>query len=181
METVPLKGRAAILSDMKHHNFCDVVCGRGKCAHLTYAITNTGTLCEFDEKRSLCKVTELRTDRAYCLYQDDENLFIGCSAGTILMFRQKNLEFIACLPRPHNLGVSISQGLDTRHLIDNLTNTALKYPDCVALCYNPADRYLCAIYNDHNCHGAPTRLAWCAVRQPVYTVPLLGSKGPTGF
>jgi WD40 repeat protein len=150
METVPLKGRAAILSDMKNINFCDVVCGHCDCSHLTFSISSNGILCEFDENRSLIKVIELRVDRAYSIFADDDNLYIGCSAGTILIFKQNNLEFIASLPRPHKLGVDISKGLDTRHLIENLNNCDLKYPDCIALCYNTFDNYLCAIYNDHS-------------------------------
>ncbi len=42
LETVPLRGRAAILGDMKNNYFCDVVCGRGANSHLTYAITTNG-------------------------------------------------------------------------------------------------------------------------------------------
>lgn len=150
METVPLKGRAAILNDMKNNNFCAVVCGHGECSHFTYALTTNGILCGFDENRSLSKVIELRTDNAYCLQADDYNLYIGCSQGTILIFNQLNLNFISSLPRPHNLGVDISKGLDTRHLIENLSNSELKYPDCIAMAYNSTDAYLTAIYNDHS-------------------------------
>jgi WD40 repeat protein len=42
METVPLKGRAAILGDFKNNYFCDVVCGSGPSAHMTYTITTNG-------------------------------------------------------------------------------------------------------------------------------------------
>ena len=135
---------------MKNSSFCDVACGSYDCSQMTFAITSNGVLCEFDENRQLTKVIELRVDRAYSIFADDYNLYIGCSAGTILIFRQNNLEFIASLPRPHNLGVDISKGLDTRHLIENLNNCDLKYPDCVALTYNIYDYYLCAIYNDHS-------------------------------
>jgi hypothetical protein len=47
-------------------------------------------------------------------------------------------------------GVDISKYTDTRHLVENLNNYNLKYPDCIGLCFNPSDYYLCAIYNDHS-------------------------------
>lgn len=151
METVPLKGRAAILADMKNSYFYDVTCGRSDCTHLTFAITINGILCEFDESRTLSKVIELHVDRSYCIYSDEENLYIGCSNGTILIFRQKNLEFLASLPRPHCLGTDISKGLDNINLITGTTNHGdIKHPDCIALCYNMFDYYLCTIYNDHS-------------------------------
>lgn len=152
METVPLKGRAAILSDLRNSYFCDVVCGTGDCVHSTYTITTNGMLCEFNnEQRCITRSIELRTEHAYCIYADNkENLFIGCSNGSILMFRQKGLDIVASLPRPHSLGVDISKGLDTRHILENLGNHELKYPDCVALCYDSYDCIISAIYNDHS-------------------------------
>ena len=150
METVPLKGRAAILGELKNNYFCDVVCGSGDCSHLTYTITTNGILCEFNENRCLSRAIELHTERAYCIYADNDNLFIGCSNGAIMIFRQKNLEFIASLPRPHHLGVDIAKGQDTRHLLENLNNQDLKYPDCVALCYDKFEGILSTIYNDHS-------------------------------
>lgn len=150
METVPLKGRAAILGELKNNYFCDVVCGSDECSHYTYTITTNGMLCEFNENRCLSRAIDLRTERAYCIYADANNLFIGCSNGTIDIFRQKNLEFLAILPRPHNLGVDVAKGLDTRHVLENLNNRDLKYPDCVALCYDSYSYILSAIYNDHS-------------------------------
>jgi WD40 repeat protein len=152
METVPLKGRAAILGEMRNSYFCDVVCGTGECVHSTYTITTNGVLCEFNnEQRCITRNIELRTEHAYCIYADNrENLFIGCSNGSILMYRQKNLDLLASLPRPHSLGVDISKGLDMRHIIENLGNHELKYPDCVALCYDNHEGIISAIYNDHS-------------------------------
>lgn len=150
METVPLRGRAAILGDMKNNYFCDVVCGNGDNAHLTYAITTNGILCEFNEVRCLNQVAELHVERAYCIYSDDSNLFIGCSNGTILIFRQKILDCIGSISRPHYLGVDISRGLDTSHVTENINNPEIKHPDCIALCYDKYDFILSAFYNDHS-------------------------------
>ena len=150
METVPLKNRAAILGEMKNNCFCDVACGSEENSSTTYALTTNGLLCEFNEQRNLSNVIELKTERAYCIYADNYNLYIGCSQGTILVFTQANLYFVASLPRPHNLGVDVARGTDTRHLLENLKNRDAKYPDCVALCYDKYEAILSAIYNDHS-------------------------------
>ncbi|CAF0759917.1 unnamed protein product [Brachionus calyciflorus] len=150
METVPLKGRAAILGEYKNNYFCDVVCGSDDCTHLTYALTSNGILCEFNENRYLSHAIDLRTENAYCIYADNFSLFVGCSNGNIHIFKQNNLEFLACLPRPHYLGVDVAQGIDTRHVLENINNPDLKYPDCVALSYNKSNSILTAVYNDHS-------------------------------
>lgn len=150
LETVPLRGRAGILGDMKNNYFCDVVCGRGANSHLTYAITTNGVLCEFNENRCLSSIAELHVERAYCIYADDANLFIGCSNGTILIFRQKILDCISSLSRPHSLGIDISKGQDTSHVLENINNPNLVHPDCIALVYDKFDYILSAFYNDHS-------------------------------
>jgi hypothetical protein len=104
METVPLKGRAAILDYMKNSYFCDVVCGRtSELSHYTFIITTNGYLCQFDENRALKRCINLN-DKAHCLCADDNHLYIGCSNSTILVFDQKTLEYVATIPRSHNLG-----------------------------------------------------------------------------
>lgn len=60
MEAVPLMGRSAILGDQRNNNFCDVGCGRGAQADSTFAITESGLLCEFNNRRLLDKWVELR-------------------------------------------------------------------------------------------------------------------------
>lgn len=127
-----------------------MVCGAGDCSNLTYALTTSGSICEFDdESRSVRATIELATERAYCLYADYYNLFVGCSNGMVYIYRQKTRELIGSLPRPHSLGVDVARFLDTKHLIEHsLANAELKYPDCVALCYNMYT--LSAIYSDHS-------------------------------
>ena len=150
-EPIPLKGRAAILDTMKNRYFCDVVCGRGENSHLTYAITTNGILCEFNnENRVLSRITDLQVERSYCIYADNCNLFIGCSNGNILIFKQRILTMLAILPWPHHLGVDVSQGMDTSHLIAYADNPDIKHPDCIALCYDTFDLILTAFYNDHS-------------------------------
>ena len=48
-----MRGRYAILAERKDNLFLDVVCGRGDCAGMTYAITSNGLICQFDEHRQM--------------------------------------------------------------------------------------------------------------------------------
>ena len=57
---VPLNGRSGILGEQKNNFFCGVACGQGASASKTFAITQSGLLCEFNEKRLLDKWVELR-------------------------------------------------------------------------------------------------------------------------
>ena len=89
-------------------------------------------------------------ERAYCIYADDGNLFVGCSNGTILIFRQRTLDCISSLSRPHYLGIDISKGQDTSHVLENINNPNIVHPDCIALVYDKFDYILSAFYNDHS-------------------------------
>lgn len=60
---MPLMGRSAILGEQRNNDFVDVACGRGEMADSTYAITKTGLLCEFNNRRLLDKWVELRVSR----------------------------------------------------------------------------------------------------------------------
>lgn len=59
-ESLPLMGRCAILGDQRNNYFCDVACGRGDSKESTYAITKSGLLCEFNNRRLLNKWVELK-------------------------------------------------------------------------------------------------------------------------
>lgn len=59
-EAVPLMGRSAILGEQRNNYFCDVACGKADCGDSTYAITRSGLLCEFNNRRLLDKWVELR-------------------------------------------------------------------------------------------------------------------------
>ena len=58
-QTVPLMGRNGILGDQKDNFFCDVVAGQGSMCGRFFVITQSGLLCEFNEKRLLDKWVEL--------------------------------------------------------------------------------------------------------------------------
>lgn len=59
-EAVPLMGRSAILGEQRNNYFCDVACGKGEMGDSTFAITKSGLLCEFNNRRLLDKWVELR-------------------------------------------------------------------------------------------------------------------------
>ena len=57
-------GRSAILGEQRNNYFCDVACGKAQCGDSTYAITRSGLLCEFNNRRLLDKWVELRVRTA---------------------------------------------------------------------------------------------------------------------
>lgn len=67
-ETVPLMGRSGILGEQKNNFFCGAAFGHGVFASSTYVITQSGLLCEFNEKRLLDKWVELRVSVRMFVY-----------------------------------------------------------------------------------------------------------------
>ncbi|KAL4711270.1 hypothetical protein ACJJTC_019111 [Scirpophaga incertulas] len=147
-EPVPLMGRSAILGEQKDNEFCDVVCGKGAAADSTYAITRSGLLCEFNGRRLLDKWVELRTSSANCMAIGANYIFVGCAEGIVRCFDPDSLQYITTLPRTHYLGVDVSKGTDISHMFSQPPGA--KYPDTVALAYDPRGRKLTAVYNDHS-------------------------------
>jgi WD40 repeat protein len=103
-EPVPLMGRSAILGEQRNNYFCDVACGRGEMGDSTFAITKSGLLCEFNNRRLLDKWVELRTTSANSLSLGEDFIFIGCADGIVRCFSPHTLQFITTLPRTHYLG-----------------------------------------------------------------------------
>lgn len=58
-------GRSAILGEQRNNDFCDVACGKGEMGDSTYAITRSGLLCEFNNRRLLDKWVELRVSHRF--------------------------------------------------------------------------------------------------------------------
>nr|XP_046268092.1 mitogen-activated protein kinase-binding protein 1 isoform X2 [Scatophagus argus] len=152
--TVPLLGRSGLLGELRNNFFSDVACGRGRQASSTFCITSSGLLCEFNDRRLLDKWVELRrvdsafTSQATCLSVTDELIFCGCSDGTVRAFSPVNLHFLCTLPRPHCLGADIASMVDASQLFS--CRSEARYPDTVAVTYDPASRRLSCIYNDHS-------------------------------
>ncbi|XP_015602499.1 mitogen-activated protein kinase-binding protein 1 isoform X8 [Cephus cinctus] len=147
-EPVPLMGRSAILGEQRNNDFVDVACGRGEMADSTYAITKTGLLCEFNNRRLLDKWVELRTTSANCMAVGDKFIFIGCAEGIVRCFSPVTLQFITTLPRTHYLGVDVAQGLSISHMSQHPPNA--RYPDAIALAFDERNNKLTCVYNDHS-------------------------------
>lgn len=147
-EAVPLMGRSAILGEQRNNYFCDVACGKGECGDSTYAITRSGLLCEFNNRRLLDKWVELRTTSANCITVGQKHIFVGCAEGIIRCFDPTTLRFITTLPRCHYLGVDVSLGTNIQHMASPPQDA--KYPDTVAITFDETNNKLTAVYNDHS-------------------------------
>ncbi|XP_054279530.1 mitogen-activated protein kinase-binding protein 1 isoform X2 [Macrosteles quadrilineatus] len=147
-EPVPLMGRSAILGEQRNNDFCDVACGKGEMSDSTYAITRSGLLCEFNNRRLLDKWVELRTPCANCMTVSKTLIFIGCAEGIVRCFSPQTLQYITTLPRPHYLGVDIAQGTNISHTTTHPNNA--KYPDAIAVSFDENNMKLTCVYNDHS-------------------------------
>nr|XP_057946593.1 mitogen-activated protein kinase-binding protein 1-like [Doryrhamphus excisus] len=158
--TVPLLGRSGLLGELKNNFFCDVGCGRGPHASSTFCITTSGLLVQFNDRRLLDKWVELQASQATCLCVTDELIFCGCSDGAVRAFSPLTLHFICTLPRPHFLGADVAAMTDGSQLFSCRLDA--RYPDTVAVTYDPANRWLSCIYNDHSIY------VWdvCDLRDP---------------
>ncbi|TSK58026.1 Mitogen-activated protein kinase-binding protein 1 [Bagarius yarrelli] len=139
---VPLLGRSGLLGDLQNNNFCDVVCGHGEKSKSTFCITSSGLLCEFNEKRMLDKWVDLQTGTARALCVTEDLIFCACAEGTVRVFTPSDLHFICTLPRPHHPSSRAS------HLFSN--NPDVRYPDSVAVTYDPVNLWLSCVYSDHS-------------------------------
>uniref|UniRef100_H3CAC3 MABP1/WDR62 first WD40 domain-containing protein n=1 Tax=Tetraodon nigroviridis TaxID=99883 RepID=H3CAC3_TETNG len=157
--TVPLLGRSGLLGELRNNFFSDVACGRGKQASSTFCITSSGLLCVFNERRLLDKWVELRVSQATCLSLTEDLIFCGCSDGTVRAFSAVDLHFRCTLPRPHSLGTDVGL-VDASQLFSSKPGS--RFPDTVALTYDPASGWLSCIYSDHSVYvwdvGAHGRL-----------------------
>uniref|UniRef100_A0A671MEZ5 Mitogen-activated protein kinase-binding protein 1-like n=1 Tax=Sinocyclocheilus anshuiensis TaxID=1608454 RepID=A0A671MEZ5_9TELE len=146
--TVPLLGRSGLLGELRNNFFSDVACGKGRKANSTFCITSSGLLCEFNDKRMLDKWVELRTSMATSLSVSEDLIFCGCADGTVRVFSPTDLHFICTLPHPHSLGTDIATVTEASHLFAYKEN--VRYPDTVAVSYDPTNRWLSCVYNDHS-------------------------------
>uniref|UniRef100_A0A7M5WY06 MABP1/WDR62 second WD40 domain-containing protein n=1 Tax=Clytia hemisphaerica TaxID=252671 RepID=A0A7M5WY06_9CNID len=143
----PITGRAGILGDQRNNCFTDVKCGRGKNSAFTYCVTKSSLLCMFNERRIMDKWVELKAGSANCLEVTENYIFCGCSNGLIRVFDPTSLRFVASFPRPHNLGVNVSEGLQPTDLV-HVSNKSC--PDLVAITLDSEHFKMTSIYNDHS-------------------------------
>ncbi|KAI5731936.1 hypothetical protein M8J77_018670 [Diaphorina citri] len=147
-EPVPLMGRSAILGEQRNNDFVDVACGKGSSSDSTYAITKSGLLCEFNNRRLLDKWVELRTNSAKCITIGQLYIFVGCADGIVRCFDPVTLQFITTLPRTHYLGVDVSMGKNISHMASAPKDA--KYPDAIAVAFDELNNKLTCVYNDHS-------------------------------
>uniref|UniRef100_A0A671YSG9 Mitogen-activated protein kinase binding protein 1 n=1 Tax=Sparus aurata TaxID=8175 RepID=A0A671YSG9_SPAAU len=145
---VPLLGRSGLLGELKNNFFSDVACGRGSASGSTFCITSSGLLCEFNSKRMLDKWVDLRTGVAHSLSLSEDLVFCGCADGTVRAFSPVDLHFVCTLPRPHALGSDVSAVTEASHLF--CAKADARFPDAIAVNYDPVSRWLCCVYNDHS-------------------------------
>ncbi|XP_068564393.1 mitogen-activated protein kinase-binding protein 1-like [Cebidichthys violaceus] len=145
---VPLLGRSGLLGELRNNFFCDVACGRGSTSDSTFCITSSGLLCEFNCKRMLDKWVDLRTGAAQSLSLSADMIFCGCADGAVRAFSTVDLRFAGTLPRPHPLGSDVSAVTEASHLFS--TKTDGRYPDAIAVTYDPVSQWLSCVYNDHS-------------------------------
>ncbi|XP_047242986.1 mitogen-activated protein kinase-binding protein 1-like [Girardinichthys multiradiatus] len=145
---MPLLGRSGLLGELRNNFFSDVSCGRGSQSDSTFCITSSGLLCEFNSKRMLDKWVDLRTGVAQSLSLSEDMIFCGCADGTVRTFSPVDLHFVSTLPRPHPLGSDVSAVTEANHLFN--TKTEDRCPDVIAVTYDPVNRWLSCVYNDHS-------------------------------
>ncbi|OCT64855.1 mitogen-activated protein kinase-binding protein 1-like [Xenopus laevis] len=146
--TIPLLGRSGLLGELRNNFFTDVACGKGKKSNSTFCITSSGLLCEFNDQRLLDRWVELRTTVANCLLVNHDNIFCGCADGTVRIFNPSNLHFLSTMPKPHCLGVDISTVTEASRLFSSAAEA--KYPDTIAMTFDPTNQWLSCVYNDHS-------------------------------
>ncbi|XP_059355254.1 mitogen-activated protein kinase-binding protein 1-like [Carassius carassius] len=158
---VPLMGRSGLLGELQNNFFCDVACGRGLRSDSTFCVTASGLLCEFNGQRVLDRWVHLQTGSARSLAVTEDLIFCGGANGTVRVFGASDLRFISTLPRPHPLGVQLSAATQPRHesplfFRQHRTPDAC-YPDSVAVTFDPVNRWLSCVYNDHSLYVWDTR------------------------
>ncbi|KAK2846492.1 hypothetical protein Q5P01_009491 [Channa striata] len=146
--TVPLIGRSGLLGNHRNSMFCGVACGRGRMVSSTYCITSSGLLCLFNSSRQLESCVNLKTSSGSCLAVSEDFIFCGCADGIVRVFSPSNLQYITTLPRPHRLGVDLTQSTQHSSLLP--ASPGAHYPDTLALTFDSAARHLTCVYNDHS-------------------------------
>ncbi|GFR82686.1 mitogen-activated protein kinase-binding protein 1 [Elysia marginata] len=147
-QTVPLMGRNGILGDQKDNFFCDVVAGQGSMSGRFFVITQSGLLCEFNEKRLLDKWVELMTKTASCITAGEEHIFVGCAEGVVRVFSATTLHYVCTLPPPHPLGVEVTTATSPSHLVGNRQDCS--YPDAKAIAMDDDHKKVTCIYSDRS-------------------------------
>ena len=73
-------GRSAILGEQRNNYFCDVACGKGDMGDSTFAVTRSGLLCEFNNRRLLDKWVELKVRLSFSFIFEIANSALSSTA-----------------------------------------------------------------------------------------------------
>ncbi|XP_055327323.1 mitogen-activated protein kinase-binding protein 1-like [Paramacrobiotus metropolitanus] len=148
-DIVPLIGRSAVLGEYKDECFLDVVCGKGICAEYTYAVTQSGHVCQFNSRRSLEKLMPLKNSAGTCLSAGETGIVVGCAAGMVRVFDPTMLTLTKMLPLPHHLGLDVTKFTKADQLSRRNTD-GITYPECVAIAFDELHDRVIVIFNDHS-------------------------------
>ncbi|CAF1523360.1 unnamed protein product [Adineta ricciae] len=144
-----LTGHDPILDQLKNNCFIDVVCGSGSYVDFTWALSSTGLLCQFNKERKLLVHKDLQI-KSNCLAIGDSNLFVGCNDGVVHVLLSQTLEHITIsIPLPHCLGVDIDL-LTSTNGISIPQQSAISFPDVIAICVDEVKSSLACFYSDHS-------------------------------
>ncbi|EQB77521.1 mitogen-activated protein kinase-binding protein 1 isoform 1 [Camelus ferus] len=97
---------------------------------------------------ALAGVSSWQTTVAHCISVSQDYIFCGCADGTVRLFNPCNLHFLSTLPRPHALGTDIASVTEASRLFSGVANA--RYPDTIALTFDPTNQWLSCVYNDHS-------------------------------
>ncbi|XP_032649744.1 mitogen-activated protein kinase-binding protein 1 isoform X4 [Chelonoidis abingdonii] len=89
-----------------------------------------------------------KTTVANCISVNHDYIFCGCADGTVRIFNPLNLHFVTTLPKPHFLGMDIASVTEASRLFSGMVDA--KYPDTIALTFDPTNQWLSCVYNDHS-------------------------------
>jgi len=145
---LPLLGRPAILGEQRNNMFSDVACGKGEMVDHTYTVTKSGLLCQFNNHRILEKWVELKTDSSACLSVGEYHIYVGCAGGVVRCFSPLTLQYIFTLPKPHHLGVDITQGGGIPITMTKMPGVS--FAEAIAVSFDEEHSTVTVIYNDHS-------------------------------
>ncbi|KAL1253578.1 hypothetical protein QQF64_015807, partial [Cirrhinus molitorella] len=95
------------------------------------------------------------TSSARSLAVTEDLIFCGCANGIVRVFGSSDLRFICTLPHPHHLGIDVSTVTQASHLFTRAPDG--RYPDSVAVTFDPVNHWLSCVYNDHSLYVWDTR------------------------
>ncbi|XP_063680293.1 mitogen-activated protein kinase-binding protein 1-like isoform X3 [Bolinopsis microptera] len=142
----PCENRAAILDNHRNTTFKSVICGKGQFSHLTFCLSNEGSLYSFGESRRVERWLDLKVNDAFALYVTNDHLLCGCSDGVVRVFEPASLTHIVNLPKPHPLGVDLASCTSPSCMVSVLPSS--EFPDCIGVVADSLTSKVIVLYRD---------------------------------